>query len=158
MEGDLTQLRLPASSRLSPPLQAPSADLTVSAANSVWLRESYGLQPAYVAALERYFGAGAARRLASAAAVNSWVSEATHEKITEIVDDSAVEQVGGGAARSCSPRLCRRAGFGQPAQRCADLGLLLTSSRDPRPSPPQAVLVLVNAVYFKGLWEHQFKK
>lgn len=25
-------------------------------------------------------------------------------------------------------------------------------------TPPQAILVLVNAVYFKGLWHHQFRK
>jgi serine protease inhibitor len=70
------------------------------------------LLDAYVKTLETYFKAQA-RPLTGASEVNSWVSEATHGKITEIIDDGAAQQ---------------------------------------------ASLVLVNAIYFKGLWESAFKK
>lgn len=93
-------------------VKEPSEDLTVSDANSAWLRKELALQPGYAQALQEAFGA-VARPLTSAAAVNSWVSEATRGKISSIVDEDAVRQ---------------------------------------------AVLVLVNAVYFKGLWLHKFKK
>jgi serine protease inhibitor len=86
--------------------------LTISDANSAWVENDIQLLDSYVQALETYFKAQA-RPLTSAKEVNSWVSEATHGKITEIIDQGAAEQ---------------------------------------------ASLVLVNAIYFKGLWETAFRK
>jgi len=73
-------------------LQPPSDDLTVSDANSAWLAQRYALQPGYVAALKQVFGTEA-RPLTSADAVNGWVAEATHDKISSIVDDGMIKQV-----------------------------------------------------------------
>jgi len=86
--------------------------LTISDANSAWVKNDLQLLETYVKALETYFRAQA-RPLTGASEVNSWVSEATHGKITEIIDEEAARQ---------------------------------------------AALVLVNAIYFKGLWESAFKK
>ncbi|KAL4529344.1 hypothetical protein Ndes2526A_g04137 [Nannochloris sp. 'desiccata'] len=86
--------------------------LTISDANSAWVKKDLQLLDAYVTALETYFNAQA-RPLTGASEVNSWVSEATHGKITDIIDEGAAHQ---------------------------------------------ASLVLVNAIYFKGLWESAFRK
>ena len=88
-----------------------SNGLTVSDASSSWLAPRYALQPQYSATLESAFGAEA-RTITDAAAVNSWVADATKGKIDSIVDDGTVAQ---------------------------------------------ATLLLVNAVYFKGLWASQFQ-
>lgn len=107
-------------------------------------------QEAYEAALATYYNA-TLETLTTAAAVNSWVSDATRGKITEIASEEAVQQVGG--------KLRRR----EPAlPSCCG-----TTARQPEPERPpinaaslsataQAVLLLVNAVYFKGAWMSPF--
>lgn len=76
--------------------QGPAEDgLTVADANSAWLAPRYTLQKAYADALAAVFGA-AAQPLTGATAVNEWVAKATRGKISEIVDDGAVAQVGRG--------------------------------------------------------------
>ena len=56
--------------------------------------QRYTLQPQYADALSRVFGT-APQPLTTAAAINAWVSEATRGKISEIVDEGAISQVGG---------------------------------------------------------------
>lgn len=135
-------------------LQPPTADLTVADANSAWLAPRAALQPAYAAALQAGFGAKAAP-IASAAEINGWVSEATRGCIKEIVDEGAVRQASAGGWRGA--RLGWRVGRFQErcTARCttnasAFLFLLF--------GPLQAILILINCVYFKGLWTHQFDK
>ena len=86
--------------------------LSITDANSAWVKNDIELLDSYVKTLQTYFNAQA-RRLTGAQVVNSWVNEATHGKISNIIDDDAAEQDS---------------------------------------------LVLVNAIYFKGLWESAFKK
>jgi serpin B len=86
--------------------------LTISDANSAWVKNDLQLLDTYVKALETYFKAQA-RPLTGADEVNSWVGEATRGRITEIIDQGAAQQ---------------------------------------------ASLVLVNAIYFKGLWESAFRE
>lgn len=66
-------------------------DLEVSDANSAWIKAGLTLQPDFVETLKTYFNADT-DVLKTAQAVNAWVSKATHEKITSIVDDSIVQQ------------------------------------------------------------------
>lgn len=84
--------------------------LTISDANSAWVKSGVKLLEGYVKSLETFFRAQA-RPLTGAAVVNSWVEEATHGKIKTIITE------------------------GQAAD---------------------AALVLVNAIYFKGLWQESF--
>ena len=84
--------------------------LTISDANSAWVKSGVKLLEGYVKNLETFFHAQA-RPLTGASVVNSWVSDATHGKIKSIISE------------------------GQAAQ---------------------AALVLVNAIYFKGLWQESF--
>eukprot|EP00887_Chlorella_sp_A99_P001184 scaffold14.g1184.t1 len=87
-------------------------DVTVSDANSVWVRKGLELQQHFKTTLSTWFDAEAAP-ITDAAAVNGWVSKATRGKIKEIVDDGTLAQM---------------------------------------------ALLLINAVYFKGLWLTQFDK
>lgn len=84
--------------------------LTVSDANSAWVKADVALTETYVTALKDFFAAQAGP-LNSAAEVNAWVSEHTHGKITEIIDEATAKQ---------------------------------------------AALILVNAIYFKGIFEKAF--
>jgi serpin B len=84
--------------------------LTVSDANSAWVKADVALTEAYKTALKEFFAAQAGP-LNSAAEVNAWVSDHTHGKITEIIDEGTAKQ---------------------------------------------AALILVNAIYFKGIFEKAF--
>lgn len=84
--------------------------LTLSDANSAWVKPDVQLLESYVTSLRQLFSAGAFN-LESASAVNGWVSENTGGKITSILDESIVRQ---------------------------------------------ADLILINAIYFKGLWLEAF--
>ena len=86
--------------------------LTVTDANSAWVKPDLTLKESYIQALSTYYDAQASQ-LTGAEVVNDWVAKHTGNKITSIIDEDA-------AAKS--------------------------------------VLVLVNAIYFKGFWESSFKK
>ena len=62
--------------------------LTVSDANSAWVRSDIHLKDSFVKALAAYFQAQASP-LTSAEVVNSWVDEKTHGKIKTVIDDGA---------------------------------------------------------------------
>lgn len=86
-------------------------------ANSVWYRPDFALDSAFLDRTARYFDA-AVRPLDfaspdAAPTINQWVSDATHARITEIVD---------------------------------------------APIPPDIIAYLINAIYFKGTWTHQFPR
>jgi len=92
--------------------KSSSKDVVLDEANSAWVSPRIVLKKSYEDALKSYAGADI-QKLTSAGVVNSWVAKATHDKITEIIDE--------GTAR-------------------------------------QASLVLINALYFKGLWAKPFDK
>lgn len=74
-------------------LTASDGPVTALVANSVWIRNGdsdSGIKPAYVASLKRDFDARAERLPQSAAPINSWVSERTEGKITNLLDDAVV--------------------------------------------------------------------
>lgn len=68
-----------------------NANFTVDDANSVWISPDFKIQFSYITALEEYYNAKAAP-LTSASVVNQWVSEKTHDKIPEIIDDQTAQQ------------------------------------------------------------------
>lgn len=85
-------------------------------ANSIWYRDDFSVEPAFIQTNQTYFNAEVAPLdFSSPTAVdiiNGWVNEKTNELIPEILD--AI--------------------------------------------PADAVMYLVNAVYFKGQWKYQFEK
>jgi serpin B len=85
-------------------------------ANSLWVRNGFVLDPAFIARNKQHYSAEIASldfaNPAAAKTINSWVSKSTEGKIEKIVD-----QISDGA-----------------------------------------VLFLINAIYFKGQWQFEFKK
>jgi len=85
-------------------------------ANSIWYREGFTVLPEFINTNQDYYDA----RISSLDfsepdapdVINGWVSDKTHNKIEEIIDEI----------------------------------------------PPEAVMYLVNAIYFKGIWKIEFKK
>jgi serine protease inhibitor len=95
-------------------LEQAEPKVVLSIANSLWAREGIPFYPAFLKANETYFDAEVSslnfRDPASVNRINNWVSEETHERITEIVDSI----------------------------------------------PAEAILYLINAIYFKGTWATEF--
>ncbi len=81
----------------------------LSIANSVWAKPGFPFTQSFLDITDRMYGAEA-RPLTSAAEVNQWVAEATHDKIGKIIDQIT----------------------------------------------PDMLMVLINAIYFKGDWTSQF--
>lgn len=87
-------------------------DLILEIANSLWARQGVTFRDEFMNRNQTFYFAGLFP-ITTAAAINDWVSEKTHEKITHVLDD---------------------------------------------PLPAEAILYLVNAIYFKGTWTHEFDK
>ena len=91
------QLRCPPSLHSSQPTTPLSCGLPPLCPAAL---QRYALQPQYAEVLSRVFGT-APHPLTTAAAINSWVSDATRGKITGIVDGGAISQVGVRLALPC---------------------------------------------------------
>lgn len=95
-------------------LASPEKGVTIEVANSLWAKEGVEFKREFLGSNEDYFGAKVTTldftKEEAPDAINVWVSEATQEKIKQIVDKI----------------------------------------------PPEMVLYLVNAVYFKGTWQDPF--
>jgi len=85
-------------------------------ANSIWYRDEYTIHPLFIKTNSTYFDATILPRNfndpATVKAINDWVSDKTHGKITEIIDEI----------------------------------------------DPQTLMFLINAIYFKGIWQYEFEK
>jgi serine protease inhibitor len=85
-------------------------------ANSIWYRQDFTVLPDFITLNSNYFYATVKaadfNNPATVDAINGWVNEKTHEKITSIIDNIASE----------------------------------------------AVMYLINAIYFKGIWRSEFDK
>lgn len=96
-------------------IKSAAAKVALNVANSIWYAPNIQLKPQFVSINQNFYGAKLSALdftdPRSAGVVNSWVSEATHGKISKIVE----------------PPLSSRTG-----------------------------LILANAIYFKGNWEHKF--
>jgi serine protease inhibitor len=97
-------------------LIAHDPKVVMSVANSIWYRQEYSILPDFVTRNVTYYDAEI-KPMDFAASdckdiINSWVSEKTNKKITEIV----------------------------------------------REINPQSFMFLINAIYFKGTWTHEFDK
>lgn len=97
-------------------LQSEDSEVTIEIANSLWGRAGIPFEKEFIETIEQYYN-GEATELdfvnpASVSTINQWVSENTHGKITQII-----EQL-----------------------------------------DPLAIMVLVNAVYFKGAWQAPFNE
>ena len=96
-------------------IKSAAAKVALNVANSIWYAPNIQLKPQFVSINQNSYGAKLSpldfTDPRSAGVVNSWVSEATHGKISKIVE----------------PPLSSRTG-----------------------------LILANAIYFKGNWEHKF--
>ena len=92
------------------------ADVITKLANSIWVKEGFTVEDAFIDTNEFYFDAWIAERDFSDPAtleeINAWVAENTNDKITEILDQI----------------------------------------------PTDAVMYLINAIYFKAIWEFEFDK
>lgn len=88
----------------------------LSIANSIWYRNSFTVEPAFIATNQQYFDASVTpldfSNSASVDVINSWVKDKTNQLIPKIIDEI----------------------------------------------PADAVMYLINAVYFKGQWKYQFEK
>ena len=88
----------------------------LSIANSIWYRNSFTVEPAFIATNQQYFDASVTpldfSNSASVDVINSWVKDKTNQLIPKIIDEI----------------------------------------------PTDAVMYLINAVYFKGQWKYQFEK
>jgi len=95
-------------------LAAPDKGVSLEIANSLWAKEGVAFKREFTGTNEDYFGAKVTTldfsKEEAPDAINVWVSEATQEKIKQIVDKI----------------------------------------------PPEMVLYIVNAVYFKGGWQDPF--
>lgn len=87
-------------------------DAMISDANSAWIHPEFRVLERYINTLKEKYAA-CVFPLEDAQTVNSWVSEATHNKITSIVDQNSVSNT---------------------------------------------LLLLINAIYFKGMWQVPFDK
>jgi serpin B len=98
-------------------IKGAAAKVALNVANSIWYAPNIQIKPQFLSVNKDFYGAKLSvldfTDPRSAGIVNSWVSEATHDKIKKIVE----------------PPLSSRTG-----------------------------LILVNAIYFKGNWEHKFDK
>jgi serine protease inhibitor len=96
-------------------LKSAAAKITLNVANSIWYAPNIQPKPQFLSINNNYYAAKLSALdftdPRSAGVVNSWVSEATHDKIKKIVE----------------PPLSAMTG-----------------------------LILANAIYFKGNWEHKF--
>jgi serine protease inhibitor len=157
----------------------PSDNLAVADANSVWVAPRYTLQQRCANALRAAFAAHSAP-LTGAAAVNDWVRAATRGKISSIVNEAAVREVRSSCWEEArcraallivcpraSPERAAHAAAAPPARAPTPLAAspaAHTHAPAAPPEPPycsarrQATLILVNAIYFKGMWLHPFKK
>jgi serpin B len=88
------------------------SDTMFSDANSAWINPEFQVLERYVNTLKEKYAA-CVFPLEDAQTVNCWVSEATHNKITSIVDQNSVSNT---------------------------------------------LLLLINAIYFKGMWQVPFDK
>ncbi|NQT96428.1 MAG: serpin family protein [Candidatus Marinimicrobia bacterium] len=97
-------------------LMSIDPDVITLIANSIWIREGFPVEDAFIDTNEFYFDAWIADRnfadLATLDEINTWVADNTNEKITEILDQI----------------------------------------------PAEAVMYLINAIYFKAIWEFEFDK
>ncbi len=87
--------------------------VAMEVANSIWYKNTFAVEPAFLAVNKDYLSAdvrSAAFDAATKDQINSWVSDKTHQKIKSIVDQI----------------------------------------------PGEAVMYLINAIYFKGVWKYQF--
>ena len=96
-------------------IKSAASKVALNVANSIWHAPNIELKPQFVSINQNFYGAKLSALdftdPRSAGVVNSWVSEATHGKISKIVE----------------PPLSAMTG-----------------------------LILANAIYFKGNWEHKF--
>lgn len=96
-------------------IKSAASKVALNVANSIWYAPNIRLNPEFVSVNQNFYGAKLSALdftdPRSAGVVNSWVSEATHGKISKIVE----------------PPLSAMTG-----------------------------LILANAIYFKGNWEHKF--
>lgn len=97
-------------------LVAHDEKVTISVANSIWYRKEYTVLPDFIARNQTWYDAEVRPIDFSSSdckdVINSWVSDKTNKKITEIVD-----QIN-----------------------------------------PESFMFLINAIYFKGAWTHEFDK
>ncbi|MBC8402812.1 MAG: serpin family protein [Candidatus Marinimicrobia bacterium] len=97
-------------------LMSIDLDVITKIANSIWIREDFSVEEAFIDTNEFYFDAWIAERdfadPATLEEINNWVADNTNDKITEILD-----------------RI-----------------------------PAEAVMYLINAIYFKAIWEFEFDK
>jgi serpin B len=66
-------------------LSETGAGITLSIANSLWLREGFPFRKEFVSRTEKYFGAGVFK-LSTAREINLWVEERTARMIPSIID------------------------------------------------------------------------
>jgi serine protease inhibitor len=85
-------------------------------ANSIWYREGFTVLPEFISTNQDYYDARVSsldfNDSGAPDVINGWVSDKTHNRITEIIDEI----------------------------------------------PPEAVMYLINAIYFKGIWKIEFEK
>ncbi|MBC8401982.1 MAG: serpin family protein [Candidatus Marinimicrobia bacterium] len=97
-------------------LMSIDPDVITEIANSIWIKEDFPVEAAFIDTNEFYFDAWIAERNfadpITLDEINSWVADNTNDKITEILD-----------------RI-----------------------------PAEAVMYLINAIYFKAIWEFEFNK
>lgn len=97
-------------------LMSIDPDVITKIANSIWIKEGFPVEDAFIDTNEFYFDAWIAERNFSDPAtleeINIWVADNTNDKITEILDWI----------------------------------------------PPDAVMYLINAIYFKAIWLFEFDK
>jgi len=97
-------------------LMSIDPDVITKIANSIWIKEGFPVEEAFIDTNEFYFDAWIAERNfadpATLDEINDWVADNTNDKITEILDEI----------------------------------------------PPNAVMYLINAIYFKAIWEFEFDK